>query len=660
MASLSEDGKEDSSNGADTSVEEASPATEGASGEPKPSRSPPPRRIFLPDPGPTGQGVNLQFVSGQQPPAKAPPKKKLSPFEQATADAVENWEQEAANLADTVTWELERVGPVIHNNKRVSTGTFPQEFSGRVTHSVIGEIAGGGKYYVKYDDPKTGKPKKIGPFIVAGDPKMKVGVTEDNDQDDTESIMDFGVPMDFRASSMGKKPEPEEWINTYDQRWGWVKRKKSDVEREGRAQQTEPALEAIKMQMHLQTEAAKTQQQAQIDALKLQMQAQADAAKQQIESMKELVKSITDSQNRAPREDPATKWLEIERLRLTAEQATKTEEMKFLRDKMISDREVLEAKLEAERKAADAKIKADRDALETKMQHEKDVAETRLTAERLRAETEKAAMEARLEAERDRIFAEKAATDARLAEAQKAANEKLEKAHETMMAMVREKSNPMDQVGNIFSLFRDFNDVMTPEKEDNDGVAKANAPKSRLDKFLDLATNTASKLLPTLEPLAKRAVENYMEGQQQAQQQAPQPARIPQRQPQQHRPPKATPAPEAEGVVSATDSAPPAPPPSPEETQTGIGKLLSDVNNMIDRSVAPSVAWNTLSEEQPFYAAQLKAYTTPQQMADELTDVAGSPGFEKYQKMLLEVAKKITGIKKRWAEDFLAVVQKSE
>jgi len=88
-----------------------------------------------------------------------------------------------------------------------------------------------------------------------------------------------------------------------------------------------------------------------------------------------------------------------------------------------------------------------------------------------------------------------------------------------------------------------------------------------------------------------------------------------------------------------------------------------DLSAAMDRGVPPSLVWRDIFEERPKYAIQLKAYTTVEKTAEELNGIADQmaivPGMEREIKIVRDLATKILGSKRAWAEDFVKVVQKA-
>lgn len=585
-----------------------------AESSPEPRSESKPRRIFLPPE--TGGGINLQFVPSDK--KKAPPPKKPTPVEAAQAQATETWERQAANLGDSVSWTLERTSPQAWRGREVPCGIFPQEFTGPATVTEIARAGGGGIYFVNYTDSATGKARKIGPIKIAGDPKFNVGISDEGERDrdeDGEGLFFPGMPADFRAGST-QRPEDDVWITTYDNRSGaWVKRRKSDVEREAAMMRQEPQNDALRREFMAQLAATQ------------------EAFRRQGEETNKLVQQMMLAVERAsaPKEDVAGKFLEIERLRLQAEKAEKADELKFMREK----------------------LEADRKALEARMIHERELADTKLEAERARAEADKKAVEARAEADRERLAAEKEAAETRLSEINKQASERLDKAHEAMLAAVREKGDPMGQVSGIFSLFREFSDITGDGEKPNE----EDKPKTKLDRFFGLFEKAAEKAIPALEPMLRRTVEGYMA---EANAAAPKPQQIPHRpqpvsnqrpQQSQQRPPKTAtspPAPEqAEGESSVDEQ---------QADGAAVLKLVEELGDMMNRNVAPSVAAKDVAEENPRGAKMLRAYKSVDHLVDELSTVA--PLFGPHEAAIMALIERAKGPGKSWCTDFLTSIRK--
>jgi hypothetical protein len=580
---------------------------------------PRPRRIVLPE-VPDRGGLNLQFVTGADR-KKAPPAKKPNPVEQAQSQAQESWERQAASLGASVAWTLERTAPQAYQGREVPCGNFPQEFTGPATITEIARAGGGGTYFVNYTDEATGKSRKIGPIKIAGAPKFNVGISDEGERnDDVEGLYFPGVPPDFRAGSAPRGGD-DEWITTFDTRTGViVKRRKGDLDREAHAMRQEPGNDSLRRELQAQMQA--------------QQQAFADLIRRQSEDTKAMVQGMMQALERAsaPKgDDTAAKFLEIERERLRADATTKSEEMKYLREK-----------LDAEKAAA-----------ELRMSHERELAEQKLEAEKVRAEAERKAAEAKLEAERDRIAAEKAAAEERLTEANREARERVDRAHEAMLAALREKSDPMGQVSGIFSLFREFSDIAgDPEKPHGDD----GKPKTKLDRFLGLIERAADHALPALEPFLKSKVEGYMAEARAGQPQVPQVAHRPQPIPQQQAPTRPQ-----KPKVTVTPVTPAAPPVDPAQDQAADGaaiiKLVGDVTGYLDRNLAASVAAGEVSATNPRAAKMLRAYTSVDHLADELSAVA--PLFGPHEAAITTLIERVRGDGRKWASDFLTSIRKA-
>lgn len=571
---------------------------------------PRPRRIVLPEV--PDRGINLQIVAGADR-KKAPPPKKLNPVEQAQALAQDSWERQAASLGASVSWTLERTAPQAYQGREVPCGIFPQEFTGPATVPEIARAGGGGTYFVNYTDEATGKSRKIGPIKVAGPPKFNVGISDEGAPDDSEGIIFQNIPSDFRAGN-SQRGGDDEWVMTHDHRLGWVRRRKGDVERESRSMQQEPSGDAIRREFQAQLQA--------------QQQQFTEAMRRQAEDTRAIMKDMMHAMERsAPKEDTASKFLEIERERLRAEATTKSEEMKYLREK----------------------LEAEKEASETRMRHERELAEQKLEAERVRADAALKAAEQKLEAERDRIAAEKEAAEARLEQANREARERVDKAHEAMLAALREKSDPMGQVSGIFSLFREFSDIAGDKQE---GDHEDNKPKTKLDRFLGLIEKAADHALPALEPFLKSKVGEYVAEAKVGQPPVAQVTHKPQPIPQQQAPPR---------QPKAKATAPAAPAPAEAQDQaadaTAILKLVGDVNDYLDRNLAASVAAGEVSATNPRAAKMLRDYSSVDKLAEELSSVA--PLFGPHEPAITALIERVKGDGRKWATDFLTSLRKA-
>lgn len=605
---------------------DAEPDVEAGTPEPEPESKP--RRVLLPN-SPSA-GLNLQFVSA--PEKKPAPKPKPSPWEARAVTAGEDFEREAAALADSITWTLERVGPHYWNGEAVDNGTFPSEFTGPAKASTIGEIAGGGTYYVRYTDPKTGSTRKLGPIKVMGPPKSFASEESLDDRNKNR-----GPTLDWRVASAPPNPEDDTWVGVYDPRsGGWVKKRKIDIEREAaRTMTVDPAIEAMKAQIAAQAAESRraTDEMAKaIGALAQSMQAQQQAA---------LLAA-----NAAPKEDPAAKWLEIERIRLNAEKESKTAELAYLREKL-------------DKEAA---------ALQLKLEHEREVAERKVEAEKERAQAEKAALEAKLDAERERLREDREAAERRAADATRLSEERAQKAHEAMMAMVKDQRDPMERIGGLLSLFRDFSDIANPQQE-TDGDKP---PQSRLDKLIDVMASAGKSLAPALAPAVERAVNGYMNahmpGQQQPPphvevrqiQQQPPPPPPPQRN---HTPPPPQPkAPARKEAPPVAAQAPAAPAHTPEEEEaaiSGVGLLLAGVLSAMEAGSSPTEAWQKVATDFPLYSLQFLAYDDVEKMLVDLKGLTADASFKAYNKQIERLIALVNGNRRDWANAFLRAAKSS-
>ena len=109
------------------------------------------------------------------------------------------------------------------------------------------------------------------------------------------------------------------------------------------------------------------------------------------------------------------------------------------------------------------------------------------------------------------------------------------------------------------------------------------------------------------------------------------------------------------------------PKPKPADEPFDISKavrMLLDIASAVDRGVPPSVVWGDIYADRPRYAKELTAYTTVEQVAEALTGIADQmatlPGTEAQAKTINELATKILGPKRSWADDFIKVVQKAK
>lgn len=555
----------------------------------------PPRRILLPD------APVIQLVSGQrEEPRQKPPPRKPTPWEQAVGDATDSFERQAATLGSQVTWTLERVGPNFHKGQQVPCGIFPEEYTGPATSTVIGGIGGGGTYYVSFSDPATGKPRRLGPIKIAGSPRMDIGLQM---QDDANGDGGYVYPMGFEAGAPNAPREKDDaWVLAHDPMLGVVKRRMSDLERDNRSRTADPAVLELSKRLDAQAESMKA------------------LAESMTRSIAEMSKTMLAAA--APKEDPSAKWLEIERARIAAEKDAKSEELRYLREKADKELALAHAKIEAER----------------------DLAEKKLEAERDKHEREKEEIRARLDAEKERIESERKLAEDRAIRASEVADKKLESSQELLMGILKDRVDPMRQMGETLGLFRELQDALGGESvEPEEGK-----PRSNKEKALEALMTGIQRMYITAEPALKQYFVNLAAQTKQQIMAKDSPPQIQQKQPvQQQREEHKT-----EEVA--------APQPTIVNTTDMVAKMLAEVSSSIDRNVAPSVVWHNLIGAMPELALQLKAYATPEEMASEIQKLGSMPGFEKHVKKFADLAIKLTGSGKRWAEQFIAVAQKAE
>lgn len=531
------------------------------------------------------------------------------PFERAAVAATDDWQRQASLFADDVTWTLERTAPRLWKNKKVPLGTFAEEFHGPVGVKQIGEIAGGGTYFVTFMDPRTKAPRRIGPIHVAEGPKFTVSLQDDESEPESE-------PFSFRADPEASLDS--EWVESYDSRTrGWVKRRRADVERE--AARDDPLIQA-------------------------QFRAIEEATRKQGEDLSRAIMELAKAQA-APREDPMAKWLEVEKGRLAADAEAKRQELAYMKAKL--DSEATEA--------------------ERRRQHEQDLFERKIEAERQRAESERHALEARLQAEKERIEADRKIAQDRLEQITRISEEKIERAHETMLEMVREKSSPTDQLMNLLGTVHEVAGTLgyTPPGGATtvvDGVAK---PASPVDKIVEVARAMANSsagqklanvLIDALKSnLDKTITDAAIQGAQGAPKQLAPP------------PPAATAAPTPPPAAAARAAAgavePPHEPTAEERAQAikSIVTMLEEIDSAMDRGLSANVAWtNVVDAVGSKMASQLSTYTDADALLAELSLMPLSPEFSAHADLARRVAEKAGGPKKKWANEFIACVQKNK
>jgi hypothetical protein len=620
-------------------------------GEPSsapPRRGRPPRRIVLPSTAdgadPSTINVGLQFVK-ERPKAKAEPKQTA--WEEIQSLNREEQERYLSRLAETVHWTIKRIGPHEWRGRRVPLGIFAdQECAGPVTIPIIKQLLGGGEYQVTLDDATSARATWFGPYKVLGAPRFNIGASEDNEEDD-------GVPADFRVATMlGKEAEDEEWITTYDSRLGgYIKRRKKEIEQNER------------MRMYEDRDKAQT-----IDPL---LQARLDAMAKQSEDMARAITALAAVVAAPKGDDSMTKFMEMERQRLSDDKAAKVQELLYLREKLDADRKDAEANRKHEAEKAEASRKHEVEQAEKRFEAEKArIAEDRKSAE-ARLAADKAALEARMESENKRLAQDRQIAEERLEAATKLSEEKLEKAHEMVMAMMKEKQNPLENFMGLLTTVREVGEIINPAAP---GADESEKPKSIVEKLFEKAADGISKAWPTFEPVLQQRFRDMLAESQQAgqlgfqpprqigvtQPQAPRPAtkaaqQQPQPQPQPQ--PKAAPRPRPQEPMEQPSAGPTPPDPAMEAMIVkGVGEVIAEISASIERNLPPKMSWEGIQQAYPMIAPQLKAYGTPEQMAQELMVIAATPQFGHHAAVIADVAGRIVGSARPWAEGFLAAV----
>lgn len=573
-----------------------------------PSVAPKPRRVKLPSRG----NVTLNLVQGaSDEPRPEPRQRRQEPFAERAAAASATWEAEAARFADTVEWTLERVGPHYDKkNRRVPLGTFPDTFIGPITHQVLGGIGGGGHYYATTTPQDGVSSRRIGPFKVIGEPRLDVGI-QIEEEPETE-----GPPTDFTAGAAANGDSDDE-VEVHHPQLGIIKMRRSAVER----QQSAYANEAI---------------QGRLDTI---VRDNVEAQRRADDKFTALLAEIAKARDMAPREDPTVRFLTMERERLQAEKEARAEDAKELRLRADADR----------KEAADQR------------KHEREMAEAKAETERDRLQAEKESQEKKFEAERLRLAAEKDRAEERALEMAKINEVRLEKSHAAALAMVKTQKDPMDSLVTMLTTFQKFGDILTPPPMPSADDAGPVAPKSGIDKAIELAKLIGAKAWPSIEPGARAFFQSMVPGAAQQQQQQLQPAALPAPAPTALPRAKLAQRPAAPAAQPATTqpAAPVQVEVSKEEAAKGLNDVLIELSSAMERNLAPNLAWAAVEQAAPLFAPQVAFYDSADMLLAHLDMMVVDPDYSSSHKPIKKIIELARGNQKKWADDFLACARRS-
>lgn len=526
-------------------------------------------QIVNPDsaPGPALRAVNISIPTELPPVAKQQQQRDVgrNPADVMSKAGTDDVIRQLAGLRNDTKWMIRRIGPRVYNGAPVPQGIYAEsEISGPCTNTIIYGYVGGGTYEIGVDEP--GKPTRwYGPVEIMGEPKIHVKL----DPAAASRV------HSFRAGERAADAHDDE-VTVYDPRVGAkVRMSKADADRFYAVLNQEPKKPA--------------------DDLK--------------SIVAEISKAFSDALNKVmavveagPKKD------DVAAILLDKQQKAADNELALMRERYAQEEAARKARAEERREARKAKIEL----------------------ARIRAEENKARIEAQYNA--DRAAEERRAADAaeerrrvaaemdRIRDRQEQASQKHQDfmmgilaKHETAAPVVAQQAvSPVSGLRDLIRLQKEITSTMFPQ--DAPPEKKSTAAQAVMTKALDFVEGVVKE--------AKPIVQQYVKNHADAEARRVITANA--------KPATAKPKPKKMGSVTQVETKKVEEQPkeiSPDALLKGIVDVAKTVRDGCVRGVPVNEVWDSLSEREPAMAAALADFSGPQQLAEQLEEMAGDASF---------------------------------